>query len=299
MELRIEEKGNISVVYLDKINLILGANKSGKTRKLDKLNEVFKGNSDYALINGVEVNNGIFNVIYIRENRDIESEIEIKSKSAFHMNVVKPLVNNNSEKLIHLIEEFSNGVNDILKEESNKDFNYELSDNYIATNSKKLEKLETILFEISSTEKHSMGSKEEFYFYQALLNLKEGINNIILIDDTDRYLDSQILAKFLQVIESRNDTTIIMSSKNKYLLYDLSLYKYIDSKLKTIELEPIAKELMFDEFRKLDNSNISLDSYILQNDNFYSKSDYKQFLKVNFMKILEKITIWSVKKAHN
>ncbi len=291
MELRIENNGNVSIFYLDKVNLILGGNKSGKTKKLQKLNEVFNGNSDYALVNGVEVNNGLYNVVYIKENRDIEAEVQIKAKSAFHMNVIKPLVNNNYEQVTDLVNEFSNNINTILYENDDLNYKYALSDNTITVNSKKLEKLETILFEIYSSDKHSMGSKEEFYFYQALSNLKDGVNNIILIDDVDRYLDSNVLTKFIEHIKERQDTTVVITSKNKYILYELNLISYIDKEFNLVDMVPLAKELMFKEYHQLEKSNISLDNYILQSETFYSKSDYKKFLENNYLKILKKIDL--------
>ncbi|WOO89589.1 hypothetical protein R2F61_02460 [Mollicutes bacterium LVI A0078] len=289
MELRIENNGNIRVINFGKVNLILGANKSGKTQKLEKLNEVFNGNSDYALINGVEVNNGLYNVVYLKENRDIEAEIQIKAKSAFHMNVVKPLVNNNYNQLKQFTEEFASNLSSILEEQHNIIYDYPLSNNEIAVNTKKLEKLETILFEIYSGDKHSMGSKEEFYFYQTLANLKEGINNIILIDDIDRYLDSNVILKFIEFIIKRKDTTIVMTSKNKYLLYELQLLKYIDKNFNVIDLLPIAKETMFDRYHKMEKSNLSLDNYIIQSENFYSETDYNSFMEEHFLEILKKI----------
>lgn len=290
MELRLENDGNISLIYLEKMNLILGRNKSGKTKKLNKLNEVFNGNSDYALINGVDVNNGLYNIVYINENRDIDSEVQLKAKSAFHTNVIKPLVNNNYELITQYVNEFTSSINTILEDDT-LNYNYALSDNDVSVDSKKLEKLETILFEIHTRDKHSMGSKEEFYFYQALFNLKDGINNIVLIDDVDRYLDSKVLIKFLDYLNQRNDVTIIMSTKNKYLLFELGLIKYIDDKLNVVDLEPIAKQLMFECYHNLENSNISIDSYILQNESFYSKSDYDKFLKNNYLEILQKIEL--------
>ncbi len=291
MELRLENNGNISVIYLDKINLVLGSNKSGKTQKLNKLNEIFSGNSDYALVNGVEVNNGLYNVVYIKDNRDIDAEVEIKAKSAFHMNVIKPLVNNNYELLNQYLNDFSNGVSSILETNNKLEYRYSLSNSEVRVNSKKMEKLETLLFEIYAEDKHSMSSKEEFYFYQALSNLKDGINNILLIDDIDRYLDSKVLITFFEYLNERTDTTIIMASKNKYLLYELGITKYINKHFNTVELLPLAKRAMFESYRELEKSNVTLDSYVLQSESFYSENDYNKFLETNYLEILKKINI--------
>lgn len=291
MELRLENKGNISVVHLEKINIILGGNKSGKTRKLNKLEEIFKGNSDYALVNGVEVNNGLYNIVHIKDTRDIDAEVQLKAKSSFHTNVIKPLMNNNYESLTQAVNQFTSSVTNILKEDDNLQYDYLLSSNSVTVSSKKLEKLETILFELYTNDKHSMSSKEEFYFYQVLSNIKEGINNIVLIDDIDRYLDSKTILKFIDILNLRKNVTLILTTKNKYLLYDLKQSKYINKEFNLVDLLPIAKNQMFEKYHKLEESNISIDSYILQSESFYSENEYKNYLKSNFLEILEKINI--------
>lgn len=291
MELRLENKGNISVVHLEKINIILGGNKSGKTQKLNKLEEIFKGNSDYALVNGVEVNNGLYNIVHIKDNRDIDAEVQLKAKSSFHTNVIKPLMNNNYESLTQAVNQFTSSVTNILKEDDNLQYDYLLSSNSVTVSSKKLEKLETILFELYTNDKHSMSSKEEFYFYQALSNIKEGINNIVLIDDIDRYLDSKTILKFIDIFNLKKNVTLILTTKNKYLLYDLKQSKYINKEFNLVDLLPIAKNQMFEKYHKLEKSNISIDSYILQSESFYSENEYKNYLKSNFLEILEKINI--------
>lgn len=291
MELRLENKGNISVVYLDKINIILGGNKSGKTQKLNKLEEIFKGNSDYALVNGVEVNNGLYNVIHIKDNRDIDAEVQLQAKSSFHTNVIKPLMNNNDESVTHAVNQFTESINNILEENDNLKYNYSLSKNNVAVSTKKLEKLETILFELYTSDKHSMGSKEEFYFYQSLANIKDGINNILLIDDVDRYLDSKAIERFIDTLNKRINVTLVVTTKNKYLLQELKQSRYIDKEFNLVDLLPIAKEQMFRNFHKMEESNISMDNYILQNESFYSENEYAKYLNSNFLKILGKINI--------
>lgn len=291
MELRLENKGNISVVYLDKINIILGGNKSGKTQKLNKLEEIFKGNSDYALVNGVEVNNGLYNVIHIKDNRDIDAEVQLQAKSSFHTNVIKPLMNNNYESVTQAVNQFTESINIILEENDNLKYNYSLSKNNVAVSTKKLEKLETILFELYTSDKHSMGSKEEFYFYQSLANIKDGINNILLIDDVDRYLDSKAIERFIDTLNKRINVTLVVTTKNKYLLQELKQSRYIDKEFNLVDLLPIAKEQMFRNFHKMEESNISMDNYILQNESFYSENEYAKYLNSNFLKILGKINI--------
>lgn len=291
MELRLENKGNISVLYLDKLNLILGNNQSGKTQKLKQLESIFNGNSNYALLNGVEVSNGLFNVIHIAENRDLESEIGIKSKSSFHTNIIKPFVNDEYEEIKKYVNDFATNIENMFNRSDKMNFSYSLSENNVQLNSKKVEKLETIIFELFSDIKHSKGSMEEFYFYQSLLQLKEGVNNIILIDDVDRYLDNKVLYEFIENIMQNDNLTIILTSKNKYILDTLNVTKYIDSDFNTIELLPIAKQEFYSEFHKIEKSNISLDNYIMQSENFYSKSDYKNYLNKHMLEILKKIEL--------
>lgn len=291
MELRIENKGNIAVVYLDKVNVILGGNQTGKTQKLKQFESIFKGNSDYALINGIEVGNGLFNVININENRDLEAEVSIKSKSSFHTNVIKPFVTEEYESISKYASMFTEKIQELLNNKSQAEFNYNLSNNSVQLDTKKVEKLETIIFELFSETRHSKGSLEEFYFYQALLQIKEGMNNILLIDDVDRYLDDVTLKKYVDYLNSIENVTIIITSKNKYILDTLKISKYINQDFKTIDLSTIAKEEMYKNFYEMENSNISLDNYILQSENFYSESDYNRYLNNNYLEILRKVEL--------
>lgn len=291
MELRIENKGNISVLYLDKVNVILGRNQSGKTYKLKQLESVFNGNGNYALLNGVEVTNGLFNVIHIHENRDLESEINIKSKSSFHMNVIKPFVTDEYESIKKYTEVFADSIKALYEQTYHTSFDYKLSSNNISLDSKKVEKLETIIFEIVSDVKHSKGSLEEFYFYQSLLQIKDGMNNILLIDDIDRYLDEDTLVSFLEYLNSIDNVTVFIATKNKYLLDTLKIPKFINEDFKIVDLNTIAKEEMYKKYQKLENNNLSLDNYILQSENFYTENDYKNYLNSNFVEILKKIKI--------
>lgn len=291
MELRIENKGNIAVVYLNKVNVILGSNQTGKTQKLKQLENIFKGNSDYALINGIEVGNGLFNVIHINENRDLEAEVGIKSKSSFHTNVIKPFVTEEYENISNYTAMFTEKIQELLNKNSQTEFNYNLSNNSVQLDTKKVEKLETIIFELFSDTKHSKGSLEEFYFYQALLQIKEEMNNIILIDDVDRYLDDVTLKKYIDYLNNIENVTIIITSKNKYILETLKITKYINQDFKIIDLSTIAKEEMYKNFYEMENSNISLDNYILQSENFYSESDYNRYLDNNYLEILRKVEL--------
>lgn len=291
MELRLENKGKISVLYLDKINVILGKNQSGKTHKLKQLESIFNGNGNYALLNGVEITNGLFNVIHIHENRDLESEINIKSKSAFHMNVIKPFVTEEYESIRNYTEVFAESIKELFEKTNQSNYNYNLSSNNIRLDSKKVEKLETIIFEIISNIRHSKGSLEEFYLYQSLLQIMDGMNNVLLIDDIDRYLDQHTLTSYIEHLSRIDNLTIFITTKNKYTLDDLKITKYINEEFQTIDLSTIAKEEMYRKYQKMENSKLSLDNYILQNENFYSENDYNNFLNSNLIEILKKIKL--------
>ncbi|WOO87872.1 hypothetical protein RZE82_02805 [Mollicutes bacterium LVI A0039] len=290
MELRLEYKGKVSTVNLDKINLIYGRNKTGKTEALKLLVESFKGNLNYSLINGMDIPHGMFNVIFIEDTRDIDAEVGLKAKSNFHNYIVKRFINEEYDLLKKLTQNFAGEVNEALVHFEPNQYKYALSDNKISINSKKLEKLETILFELISLDQHSMSSKEEFYFYQCLDQVKDGMQNILVIDDVDRYLDSNVLAKFIKHVSSFENLTILITSKNKYLINDLILTKYIDPNLNVVDLVPFAKEEMFRVFLEKEEVNTSLDKYIMLNEKFYEKNDYEKHLKDNCLKIIEKIT---------
>ncbi len=291
MEVRTEYNGNIRYVILEKINIILGDNCSGKTLLTNFLESGFSADEKYFQVNGVEVSNALFNVIYIDENRDVESEIGLKSKGAFNKKVLKPFICDYDEELNELVSKLKEDVQTLI-DEKKLEFNYPISNHNIALNSKKVSKLETILFELVSSAPVTASVKEEFYIYQQLSNITNECHNIVIIDDLDRHLDYTSIEKLIEYLENYDNITMIATTSNKYLLPEMGIFEYIDTDFNEHKLMDQIKREMFEKYLKEENANVTLDNYILQNEEFYSEKDYKSYLINNINRFLfEKVEL--------
>lgn len=285
MEVRTEYNENIRLVGLEKINVILGNNCSGKTKLCNFLDSGFSSDEKYFQVNGVKVSNSLFNVIYIKEDRDVDAEIGLKTKAAFTRNILKPFINNYSGEILDLVDNFKEEI-DTLIDNENLNYEYPISKHKIELDSKKLSKLETVLFEVVSTAPTTASVKEEFYIYQQLSNMSNECHNILIVDDIDRHLDYINIEKLLKYLKEIDNLTIIVSTSNKYLMPEIGIFEYIDTDFNEHKLLDQIKGEMFEKYLNEENSNVTLDNYILQNEEFYSEKDYKKYLMNNINRFL-------------
>ncbi len=275
MEIQLEINNNLRKINLKSINLILGNNCSGKTTILNTIKSGLDGKEDIFMINGINCAKGMFEYIYIDENRDLEGEMHLKAKSYIHQKKLKDILLENEDQIAEITNNYIQQINQIF---TNEKYQYIHSQLQLGINEEKTKKLENIIFQLSDIDNISMATKEEFYIKQRLEDIKLKKINLVIIDDIDRYLDTHIISDIINTLKDEN-ITVIFTSKNKYLLHEIEVNKIFNTKLKEIKLLELAKVKMFSKYLEKENINMTLDDYILKNNDIFYEEDYQKYLK--------------------
>lgn len=290
MEIKFMYKNKVVKIELGSKNIILGLNSSGKSLFCDAINNGFKGNEDYFVVNGLDNIKGIFNVIYLDENRNSDLEVELKSGSIIQKEIIKKFLFNNEEELHFLSTEFTKNVTLLLEKECSTNYKFLLSESNLSTTTKKVSKLDSVIFDLLFKEKNSKSAKEEFLFMKNLNKLSADVHNVLVIDNIDQSLDFNTINHFFSQDELSN-VTIICTSKNKYILNDVKFDFIYNSSLTKIELLEEAKLMLFKSLLKKEETNYTVDDYVLLNEELYLEKDYKNYLKKNLEKIINSLKI--------
>lgn len=287
MEIKLKLNNNYKKINIEKFNIILGNNCSGKTGILNTIYKGLEGKEEYFLINGINVSRGMYEFCYIDEHRDIDAEIQLKTKSHIKDKVIKSIILNNEEYIEKIVEEYIDKLKILLQEEK---YQYLHSNTKLDINENKMKKLDSILFYLLDIENMSKSSKEEFYFMQRLNSIEDEVMTIILIDDIDRYLDNKTIENIFSILENKN-IKIICTSKNKYILNDINFNKIFNTKLEEIKLLDLAKFNMFTKYHQEEKSNLTLDDYIMINNEFFLNKDYERYLLEEKINIISKLKV--------
>lgn len=287
MEIQLKINENYKKIYLDKYNVVLGSNDTGKTNILNTIVRGLEGKEEYFLINGINVSKGMYDFVYIDENRDIDGEVALKSKSYIKDKKIKALILKNEEQVREITNDYIEKMSQIFLEE---EYNYLHSQTKIVIDNNKMNKLDNIILELLNSSELSKGAKEEFYIVQRLQEVNKEVRTVVIIDDIDRYLDNKTIYNILEMSELEN-IKLICSSKNKYILNEISFNKIFDTFLNEVKLEELAKINMFKKYYKEEGTNLTFDDYIMQNEEFFLKNDYETYLKKEKLNIISDLKI--------
>ncbi len=287
MEIQLKIKDNYKKIYLDKYNIILGSNATGKTNILNTIVRGLEGKEEYFLINGINISKGMYDFIYIDENRDIDGELTMKSKSYIKNKKIKLLILNKEDHVSEITNDYIERMNRIFAEE---EYNYLHSQTKLVIDNNKMNKLDNIILELLNSEQLSKGAKEEFYIMQRLQQVNNELNTIVIIDDIDRYLDNKTIYNILEIMKLKN-IKLICSTKNKYILNEIKFNKIFDVFLNEIKLEELSKINMFKKYYKEEITSLTFDDYIMQNEELFLKNDYETHLKKEKINIISDLKI--------
>ena len=286
MELQITYDGNIKKIILGKTNMILGLNNTGKTRLCEILTDALRGAKEHCYMNGQTIQKGMFNVIFITDDRDLKSEAELKLKSVIQSKVLKEFISENDDKINIISNEFLKAVQILFDERS---YPYLLSHTKLCLDAAKLEKLQSIIFDLEGREQMSQSAMEEFYLRQRIDSLDNSVHNFVVIDNIDQYLDSITLSKLLLEYKDKKNLSIVATAKNQFILEYVNIENIYLTNLKKVSLLEEAKIQLFDQLIKKEQYNATLDDFIMEYETFFKESDYIRHLNEEKLKILSKI----------
>lgn len=287
MNIILKKDNNISNVEFGKLNLILGKNNSGKTSILNLLNKALLGDIENTTINGLKPSKSTFNIIFIEEDRNLEEEVGLKSKSTFYKKKLMTYYMEQEEEFDKITSEYIFKMKELFENEKFQ-YKYKLSNSKLTINHEKIEKLNNILFNLDFDFK-SMSSKEEFYIRQKIQPIANNKYTFILIDDLDRYLDYEIINTILNNICNMEKTSLICTSNKKAILYDCSFSSIHNTNLEKINIMEEAKLSIFKEYIKKENTSKTLDDYIMENEYLFTDEDFKSFFQKNKEKVINQL----------
>ena len=206
---------------LNKINVIIGGNSSGKSLLLNSLFEGFSGKmKDDFLIDGTEVKKNQYYVLYIGESKLFEVESKLGTKSLLKSKIdisLELLEEEAKNKFKDAVTEYTSEIKSKLISEF-QDFNLNLEfemDKLITSINK------SMVFDVNSTPTEFLSQSEQsemlinFYLEDMM-----SVNNkcILFIDNFGQefsdYKFKEILHKVINKVKNK-DITIITTSKNE------------------------------------------------------------------------------------
>ena len=205
------------ITFVEKVAIITGHNRAGKTLLLDQIASGLKGEQLHFYVDNQPVKKGSFQVVYLTDDRQFEDEIKLTKTSRFRNQLInrinKTLINNeNYENLNLQITELASKIKSIT--------NLAISPNQTALTNEKiklefsttninLEKIVDRLLEIDLIDQNSQTHLDEKNFNSFLLRmvlfniLLAGLDwedkqrpIVVLIDNPAVYANYQTLTEF-------------------------------------------------------------------------------------------------------
>lgn len=296
--------------------IILGSNNSGKTYLINTLVKGFEGNLDDFQINNLKVYKGDYKVILLNDEMNFETEFKFSKtnelKKIICDEIIEKYINEKgSEEIIleSLNETFlqiGNDINKWLEENINCNINNNVNFSLKFDNIDKIIErfAEIYINDATLKEKKSPKSllREILFYLLIILSEKTGYDNtIFLIDNIECYLATELLIKFINIInqiteKNPNIKFIITSSDSnlyKVVQEKFDVYKIYNNKLyKLNKIDNIIKNtIILNEYLILNDNEISLNSFFEQNEHLIIEEDITIFKNKHYYPNLEKIGI--------
>ena len=253
---------------LNKINVIIGGNSSGKSLLLNSLFEGFSGKmKDDFLIDGTEVKKNQYYVLYIGESKLFEVESKLGARSLLKSKIdisLELLEEEAKNKFKDAVTEYTSEIKSKLISEF-QDFNLNLEfemDKLITSINK------SMVFDVNSTPTEFLSQSEQsemlinFYLEDMM-----SVNNkcILFIDNFGQefsdYKFKEILHKVINKVKNK-DITIITTSKNE------------------IDIDQSIVKKFYLKNRKL-KDQVNLDDYVLSISNVVDMDELERLYSQN------------------
>ncbi len=289
------------ITFVNKIAIITGQNRAGKTMLLDQIASGLEGNSLQVLVDNRMVKKGEFQVVYLTDDRQFNEEIKLTKTSRFRNQLInrinKTLIHNeNYLNLNQQIEELAEKIKTIT--------NLAISPNETAFTTKKikltfdtskvnLEKIVDKLLEIDLIDQQTQTRLDEKHFNNFLLRmivfniLLTGLDwedkqrpIVILVDNPAVYANYQTLTEFAFELKK------LLKFPHLYLCLatgNAELVASLNCDLEAIHLIKEREIIAFRGYEEIIEEAIALFSFISNND----YKDWQQF-KINLKNVLEK-----------
>lgn len=282
MEIIIKLNETTNKINLEQNTILFGKNSSYKNKLLTTLYNGLIGKEKNILIDGKNPDTKDYNIIFIDEENDFENEFKFTKNNIFKQLIYDDIINKiNEEKLISYTNEIfdviDNKVNKLLDKKINKKNDNNISFQIEIPNINSIiDKFTNIYIDnilLNSKEiTKSMKRKLLYQLYFLDIRNKTDINNIIIINNFDAYLNANEIINFLNAIDNlTNDNChfILTSSTNifEYINLDkFNVYK-INNKILPLDLlkNSIKNYILKKEYSS-NNITINYDEFYYQNE---------------------------------
>lgn len=277
------------------ITYLLGANQSGKSYILSLLKDGFLGKYKDFSVGNLAVAKNEYNVIFLDDVTDFNGEFKFTKNNVFRDLIYSSVLNNiNETKLLKdvndLFDKIDTKVNQYLevninkKQEEKMYFDIEITDvNDI------IDKFTNIYIDnYLLKESNIPRSIKRKLIYNLLLfelNKGESIDNIVIIDNFDLYLDYENTKKIINKlneyhIKNPNTYFFVSSSNNLYELIDdkSSIYHVNNNEIYHIEdLYKIIERALLRESYDSSDKSLGFDEYLVENTQLFSFDIKKKY----------------------
>lgn len=281
-------------LHNDDMIFLLGPNQSGKSFILSLLKDGFSGKYNDFSVNNLAVDKKEYNVIYLDDVTDFNNEFKFTKNNLFRELIYSSVLNNINEtktliEVNKLFDKIDEKVNQFLDANVNKRQDEQVHfDINITDINNIIDKFTNIYIDnYLLNESNIPRSVKRKLIYNLLLfelNKSEYVNNIVIIDNFDLYLDFENTKKIISKLKEYhakcpNTYFIVSSSNNLYELIDnkSSIYHvenknvyHIDNLEKVIE-----KAFLKDKYEDSDKA-LSFEEYINYNLTLYDLDIEKQ-----------------------
>lgn len=289
------------ITFVNKIAIITGQNRAGKTMLLDQIASGLEGNSLDVLVDNRVVKKGEFQVVYLTDDRQFNEEIKLTKTSRFRNQLInrinKTLISNeNYLDLNRQIETLAEKIKTIT--------NLAITPNETAFTNKKiklafdtsqvnLEKIVDKLLEIDLIDQNTKSRLDEKHFNNFLLRmivfniLLAGLDwedkqrpIVILVDNPAVYANYQTLTEFafeLKKLLKFDHLYLCLATGNAELVSNLNC------DLEAINLVKEREIIVFKDRYEMMEEAITILSFIKNNE----YKNWQQF-KINLQNVLEK-----------
>ena len=237
MDIVYKVDGNNQFIKNDGIVYFFGSNQSGKSYLLSLLREGFKGKNKDFTVNNLLIEKNNYNVIYLDDITDFNEEFKFTKNNIFRELIYNSVLNNVNEKKLlkdvnELFDKIDTKVNQFLdininkKQEEKVYFDIEITDvNDI------IDKFTNIYIDnYLLKESNIPRSTKRKLIYNLLLfelNKAKSVENIVIIDNFDLYLDFENTKK---IINKLNEYRIKNPNTYFFLSSSNNLYELINNK---------------------------------------------------------------------
>lgn len=289
MEIIINLNETKNKINLEQNTILFGKNSSYKNKLLTTLYNGLTGKEKNILIDGKKPDTKDYNVIFIDEESDFENEFKFTKNNIFKQLIYDDIIDKiNEEKLISYTNEIfdviDNKVNKLLDKKINKKNDNNISFQIEIPNINSIiDKFTNIYIDnilLNSKEiTKSMKRKLLYQLYFLDIKSKSNINNIIIINNFDAYLNVNEIINFLSTIDNlTNDNChfILTSSTNIFEYINLNkfnVYKTTNKLLSLNLLNNSIKNYIIKKEYSSNNITTTYDEFYYQNESLISEEE--------------------------